>query len=70
MLLAVSVGFGQDPLRSLTTTGQPVDSVSIFSPDQPLVVGVPYELKMFLVEHVLWNCKLDLEPVRRPAGTE
>jgi hypothetical protein len=47
-----------------------VDSMSIFSPDQTLVVRVPNKFEMFFVEHVLGNGELNPEPMRRPAGTE
>ena len=70
MLLAVSKRLGQYPLCTLTSARQAMHGASIFSPDQALVVGVPDELEMFLVQQVVGKGELDLEPVRRPTGAK
>lgn len=70
MLLAVAEGLGQDPLVSLTTASQAVNRVSMLGPNQALVVRVPDELEVFLLQQVVGHGELDLEPVRRPAGAK
>lgn len=64
MLLAISEGIRQNPFCPFATAGQAMNWVTMFRPDQPLIVRIPMELEVVLVSKLFRHGQLDTEPVR------
>lgn len=65
--LSISLpGLREDPLDSLSTTGETLNTLTILRVDESLRVAVPVELNPLLVLHSLGNSDGDAEPVGAP----
>lgn len=70
MLTAITPSFRDDPFNPFTAASQPLQRMTVLSPHETFIVGIPVKLQMILVTHVLGHRQMDPEPVRGPARAE